>query len=636
MFMAHNDSDPTAPFTQAAGSMADIMRQQAEMAQQMYGQIFGQLGALESGDASAPPDWGAVTMQLQKLWSDYQQAVPNIANPMLPMADPARWNRLMSDWWQKMPLADPVRQQQLMTESLQLWEGVMRQFGSGSAVASEQNETATNELPRQDRRFADPKWREQPMFALIHQTYLMIAERVGAMVDEIDGLDDAAREKLRFSTRTMLEALSPDHFAMTNPLVLQRTLETGGQNLVKGTQHLIADLTKGQLTHTDPDAFEVGRNIATTPGKVVHETPLYQLIQYTPTTKDVLETPLVIFPPWINRFYILDLNEKKSFVRWCVGEGISTFMVSWKSADTSMADVTWDDYIAAQIDAIDQIRSRLEVEEVHTIGYCVAGTTLAATLSILDSRGEADKVASATFFTAQVDFENAGELKLFADDAGMDALKHAAPDGYVDGRVMAATFNMLRGTDLIWNYVINNYLMGEDYPAFDMLHWNGDVSNLPAKWHQQYLRELYRDNMLIEPNALSALGDPIDLTRVKTPSYVQAGREDHIAPAESVFRIVDHFAGPINFVLAGSGHIAGVVNPPASGKYQYWTNDGEYGSLTEFIDGATEHPGSWWPDWQTWLREHGNDTVAAKGRRTPGGPGDQIIEDAPGRYVKSR
>jgi polyhydroxyalkanoate synthase len=301
-----------------------------------------------------------------------------------------------------------------------------------------------------------------------------------------------------------------------------------------------------------------------------------------------------------------------------------------------MKDVVWDDYIRGQIEAIDHVRERLGVPSVHTIGYCVAGTTLAATLAVLARREEADKVKSATFFTAQVDFEKAGELLQFIDNQQLDMIGKLTPDGYLDGRYLAATFNSLRGKDLIWNYVVNNYLLGEDYPAFDLLHWNGDVTNLPAKWHGDYLRDLYRDNKLVQPDALSADGTPIDLTRVKTPSYIQAGREDHIAPAASVWRITDHFKGDVTFLLAGSGHIAGVVNPPAANKYQYWTGDSDAASLEEFVNGATEHPGSWWPHWLEWLETRDDARVAVKGTRKPGGKGDKVIEEAPGRYVKTR
>ncbi len=548
--------------------------------------------------------------------------------------DPARWMGLAQDWYRQMPLADPAQQQALWQEGMEVWQQVLAQYGLGAGGQEEARDAA--DMPRRDRRFADPRWRAHPAYALIHQTYLFLAERVAEMVDRIDGLSDDKREQLRFTTRTMTDAASPANFPLLNPVVMERTLETQGENLVTGMEHLLADLRRGQLSHTDASAFTLGENIAVTPGKVVHETPLYQLIQYTPTTDTVLATPLVIFPPWINRFYILDLNARKSFVRWAVEQGVTVFMVSWKSADASMKDVVWDDYVRAQIDAIDHIRARLDVPAVHAIGYCVAGTTLAGTLAVLHRRGEQDKVRSATFFTAQVDFEKAGELRNFVDDQQLAAIRGLTPEGYLDGRYMAATFNLLRGTDLIWNYVVNNYLLGEDYPAFDLLHWNGDVTNLPAKWHEQYLRDFYRDNRLVEPDALSADGTPIDLGLVETPTYVQAGKEDHIAPAESVWRITDHFAGPLKFVLAGSGHIAGVVNPPGSGKYQYWTNTGSPRTLAEFRDGAQEHPGSWWPDWIEWLREQDAATVAAKGKRKPGGRGDRVIEDAPGRYVAAR
>jgi polyhydroxyalkanoate synthase len=350
----------------------------------------------------------------------------------------------------------------------------------------------------------------------------------------------------------------------------------------------------------------------------------------------VLATPLVIFPPWINRFYILDLTPEKSFIRWAVEQGLTVFMVSWKSADATMKDVRWDDYVAAQIDAIDTVRALLDVPAAHAIGYCVAGTTLAATLAVLTARGQADRVASATFFTAQVDFADPGELKHFVDDDQMKLIANLSPDGFVDGRIMAATFNLLRGRDLIWNYVTNHYLLGEDYPAFDLLHWNGDTTNLPAEWHGSYLKDLYRDNLLVEPGRLSVLDTPLDLRTVATPTYVQAGREDHIAPAESVWKITHLFTGPLRFVLAGSGHIAGVVNPPAAGKYQYWRNDAKVTTLAEFVAGATETKGSWWPDWISWLAARDGERVPAEGARVPGNGSLPAITDAPGDYVRVR
>ncbi len=610
---------------------------QDDATRQMFGQFLP--GAPEALPEPADiQQWAMAGAKLQKMLLDYQAEQLKSGTPALTkFADPAEWAKITQGWYRQLPFADLEVQKQLWQDGLALWTGVLGQFGIGPAASGEAGaESGKANLPRTDRRFADPKWREQPVFALIHQTYLMLAEQIVAMGDRMPGLDTAQKKQLKFTSQAIVDALSPAHFPLTNPVVLERTLATKGENLVKGMEHLLTDLRKGQLTHTDPDAFELGRNIATTPGKVIHETALYQLIQYTPTTPDVLAVPLVIFPPWINRFYILDLNAKKSFIRWAVAQGVSVFVVSWKSADASLADTVWDDYVAAQIEAIDHIRARLNVPAVHTIGYCVAGTTLAATLAVLARRGEADRVKSATFFTAQVDFEHSGDLRMLVDDGQIALMESLAPDGFLDGRYMAATFNMLRGPDLIWQYVINNYLLGEDYPAFDLLHWNGDTTNLPFKWQKAYLLDLYRNNKLVEPDAMAVGGTPIDLGRIETPVYIQAGREDHIAPAQSVWRLTRHVKGPWTFVLAGSGHIAGVVNPPDAGKYQYWTNPEHVATLDAFVAGASETKGSWWPHWRAWLETQDGAMVPAKGKRVPGGKGDAVIEDAPGRYVMTR
>jgi len=512
------------------------------------------------------------------------------------------------------------------SDSLKLWQRFLDPKAAGDAAAS----------AIKDKRFKSEAW-QNPVFDWIRQSYLMIADQMLKQVDALEGLDPKQREQLRFATQGFVDAMSPSNFAFTNPDVIQKTIETRGENLLKGLSNMLNDLGKGQLTHTDDEAFEVGRNLATTPGKVIHRSPLFELIHYTPTTESVLATPLVIFPPWINRFYILDLTPEKSFIRWAVDQGLSVFMVSWKSADASLADTSWDDYVLAQIEAIDVIRDQLDVEAVHAIGYCVAGTTLAATLAYLTAKGEAAKVRTATFFTAQVDFADAGDLLNFVDDAQLDMIRQLSPEGYLDGRYMAMTFNLLRGRDLIWNYVANNYLLGQDYAPFDLLHWNGDTTNLPAKWHLSYLTDLYRDNLLVRPGALAIAGTPIDLTKVTTPSYIQAGREDHIAPAGSVWKITHLFAGPLKFVLAGSGHIAGVVNPPAAGKYQYWTNDKPAATLAEFVAGATETKGSWWPDWIAWLRGQDATEVKVKGARVPGqGKKHPALADAPGDYVRAR
>lgn len=509
-------------------------------------------------------------------------------------------------------------------ETMQLWQSVLGGGQGGSAAAD------------RDRRFSAPQWRENPVFDLVRQSYLLLCDHLLKGVDAVEGLDARQREQIRFATRTFVEALSPSNFILTNPQVIERTIQTNGQNLLTGMERMLADLRKGQLTHTDETAFELGRNIAATPGKVVRRTPLYELIQYNPVTETVDAVPLVIFPPWINRFYILDLNEKNSFIRWAVEQGLTVFVVSWKSADESMADVMMEDYVLGGIvDAVDAVRDLLDVPAVHTIGYCVAGTGLAMALAWAAANDRADIFASATFFTAQVDFSRAGELSLLVDDQQLRLIETlSAEHGYLDGRYMAATFNLLRGRDLIWNYVVNNYLMGEDYPAFDLLYWNSDTTNLPAKWHGAYLRDLYRDNRLVEPGGYLLAGTPLDLRRIETPCYIQAGREDHIAPPRSVWKLTEHLRGPWRFVLAGSGHIAGVVNPPAAGKYQYWTNPDSRGSYDEFVEGACETRGSWWPDWRDWLRQVAPGEVKAKGARRPGKGKYEALCAAPGTYVR--
>ena len=529
--------------------------------------------------------------------------------------------------------SDPMA---LMSAGAQAWAKGLETWGKmlGGVTAS----PTTDEKDRKDRRFAAPEWRENPIFDTIRQTYLRVSDQLLGTVDEIDGLDMGARERLRFATRSFVDAMSPSNFALTNPQVLKRTLETRGENLLKGLANMLKDIAAGQVTQTKPGVFEVGRNLATTAGKVIKQTSLYQLIQYAPTTSEVLKTPVIVFPPWINRFYILDLSPEKSFVKWCVDNGISLFMVSWKSADESIADATLDDYVLkGQIDAIDTVRELLGVKSVSAIGYCVAGTTLAATLAYLQARDQADKVASATFFTAQVDFSEAGDLKLFTGEETMSLLDQLTKEkGYLDGRYMAATFNLLRGRDLIWNYVVNNYLLGEEPPPFDLLYWNSDTTNLPASWHRDYLESFYKGNKLAKKGGIGIAGTPVDINQVATPTYVQAGREDHISPPQSVWKIMDHFIGPKRFVLAGSGHIAGVVNPPAAQKYQYWVNDSDARTLDAFVAAAREHKGSWWPDWLGWLKQQDGARVKAQGARIPGKGKLKAVEDAPGSYVKAR
>ncbi len=565
---------------------------------------------------------GRAQQMLMEAWADsLKGSKPWPASPPAWGAFPPAFPGLAGQ-----PATDPAS---LMTAGAQAWAKGLEAWGQAFGLP-------TQAAGKKDRRFTAPEWRENPVFDQIRQTYLALSDKLLGTVDQIEGLDDESRAKVQFATQNFVDAMSPSNFALTNPQVLKKTIDTRGENLLKGLANMLKDIAAGQLTQSKPGVFEVGRNLATTPGKVIKETPLYQLIQYTPTTDKVLETPVVVFPPWINRFYILDLNPEKSFVKWCVENGISLFMVSWKSADESIADASLDDYVLrGQVDAIDTVRDLLGVEGVHAIGYCVAGTTLAATLGYLHAKKQEKKVASATFLTAQVDFTLAGDLKLFTGPETVALLdKLTAEKGYLDGRYMAATFNLLRGRDLIWSYVVNNYLLGEEPAPFDLLHWNSDTTNLPAKWHRAYLDDLYSANKLAKAGEITVAGTPIDIDQVKTPTYVQAGREDHIAPPQSVWKIMDHFAGPTRFVLAGSGHIAGVVNPPAANKYCYWTNDEACGTLEDFVAGATEHKGSWWPDWVDWLKARSSKTIKAEGARIPGQGKLKAIEDAPGRYVK--
>ncbi len=517
-------------------------------------------------------------------------------------------------------------------KGLQLWQNLMTDLAQGNAAggAPAADKSAT------DKRFRDPAWSDHPVYSVLRQSYLLLSDSLLRSVDSVDGLDPRQKEQARFAMQGLIDAASPANFPLTNPQVVQRTIETNGNNLLVGLERMMADLERGQMRQTDVEAFTVGGNIAVTPGKVVHETPHYQLIQYSPTTKTVQETPLLIFPPWINRFYILDLSPEKSFVRWAVEQGLTVFMVSWKSADAGMAETMWDDYVAAQVDAIDTVRAVLDVESVHAIGYCVAGTTLAATLAWLAVRGRQDIVKSATYFTAQVDFADAGDLRVFVDNQHIQLIEQLVTDGYLDGRYLAATFNLLRGNDLIWSYVVNNYLLADDYSPFDLLYWNGDTTNLPAKWLRSYLEDLYRDNRLVQPDSLSVDGTPIDLRRITTPSYIQAGVEDHIAPARSVWKLVNHLSGPSRFLLAGSGHIAGVVNPPAKRKYQYWTCDEPVNGFDDFRAKAKETAGSWWPDWAAWVAAQEETQVPATKARQPGKGRLAAIEDAPGRYVLAR
>lgn len=534
------------------------------------------------------------------------------------------WETLARTWAAADPMQLMELQKQWMTDALTLWTNFATGHGPADKI--------------KDRRFKSEVWEDVPVFDLIRRSYLLASDYLTRSLDAFPGLNDEDRERLRFQAKQFVDAMSPSNFASLNPEVLAEARTTNGQSLLDGLQHLLTDLKRGQLTMTDESAFELGENIAATPGKVVFENHMFQLIQYTPTTKEVYETPIVYFPAWINKYYILDLTAEKSMVRWMVEQGFTVFIVSWKMPGEEHRNVTMDTYIQDGMEtAIDTVCKIANVKSTHTVGYCVAGTTLAAALAYFTATGEVKAVKTATFFTAQVDFTEAGDLLNYINPGMLKTLeKMGAERGYVDGRWLALSFNLLRPNDLMWTYVVNNYLKGRDYKPFDLLYWNSDSVNVPANWHQKYLKDLYQNNLLVQPGGVTVGGVPIDLKTVKVPLYLQAGREDHIAPAVSCFKLTKTFGGPFRFVLAGSGHIAGVINPPDAEKYQHWILP-EGVAFPDTLDGflakAKEVPGSWWPDWRDWLIPQSGTKVPA---RQPGSKDFPPIEDAPGRYVRER
>jgi polyhydroxyalkanoate synthase subunit PhaC len=489
-----------------------------------------------------------------------------------------------------------------------------------------------------DRRFRDDAWKDNEVFDFIKQSYLLSARFVQDVVTQVDGLDKHTAQKVDFYARQFIDAMSPSNFLLTNPEVLRKTAETGGENLLKGLNNLLNDLERGKgqlrIKMTDFDAFNVGENIGVSAGKVVYQNDLMQLIQYTPTTETVLKRPLLIGPPWINKFYILDLRPKNSFVRWAVAQGHTVFVISWVNPDERLAAKGFEDYMKeGYLAALDAIEQATGEREVNAIGYCLGGTLLASTLAYMAAKGD-DRIKTATFFVTMMDFQEAGELGVFIDEEQLRVLEDKMNKrGYLEGSEMATTFNMLRANDLIWSFVVNNYLLGNDPFPFDLLYWNADSTRMPARMHSFYLRKMYQENMLAQANGIALDGVPIDLARIKTPAYFLSTREDHIAPWKSTYRGTQLLGGPTRFVLAASGHIAGVVNPPDGGKYGHWINKEVPPDPDTWLQGATEMAGSWWPDWQRWVTSFAKAQVPA---RHPGDQGLQAIEDAPGSYVKVR
>ena len=544
-----------------------------------------------------------------------------------------QWTAMWADWGRTLAAADPGRLQKMASD---YWTDAMMLWAS---MLTGRPETMPAAARGADKRFTGSAWEDAPVFDMIRRSYLLASHYVSEGLGAFDSLPEGERKKLAFQARQFVDAMSPANFAALNPEVLALAQATNGESLVSGLSHMLEDLKRGKLTMTDETAFEVGRNVAATEGAVVYESPLFQLIHYKPTTAEVHEIPLVIFPPWINKYYILDLTPGKSFIRWAVEQGLSVFVVSWAQGSEALKDMGLEDYaVEGELDAINQVLKATGAPATHAIGYCVAGTVLSATLAYMAATGQAGKVRSATFFTAQVEFSEAGDLLNFVTPAMLDTVDQlSAQQGYLDGRWLSTTFNLLRPTDLMWNYVVNNYLKGKEYSPFDLLYWNSDPTNVPGRFMKEYLGGLYRDNLLVQPGGITVKGVPIDLKLVETPAYIQAGKDDHIAPRQSCFKLTKAFSGEQRFMLAGSGHIAGVVNPPSSGKYQHWTlPDGMEtpATLEEFEAAATETKGSWWPDWIDWIAPRSGKMVKA---RVPGkAKGFPAIEPAPGRYVKER
>src|SRR5690349_12384491 len=532
-------------------------------------------------------------------------------------------------------MANPGR---LVAAGLGFWQDYMSLWQNTARRVMGMETEPVIDSPSSDRRFKDDAWRENEVFDFIKQSYLLSARYVQNVVHSAEGLEPKSAQKVDFYTRQFVDAMSPSNFLMTNPEVLRKTAETGGENLLKGLSHLLADLERGKgqlrISMTDDSKFRVGENIAVSPGKVVFQNDLMQLIQYNPATEQVLQRPLLIFPPWINKFYILDLRPKNSFVRWAVEQGHTVFVVSWVNPDERLAEKGFDAYMQEGVyAALDAVEKATGERDVNAIGYCLGGTLLATTLAHMAARGD-DRIKTATFFVTMTDFEEAGELGVFIDEEQLRSLEDKMQKrGFLEGSEMAGTFNMLRANDLIWSFVVNNYLLGQEPFPFDLLYWNDDSTRMPAAMHSFYLRRMYQENKLVEPGGITLGGVPIDLRKIATPTFLLSTKEDHIAPWKSTYAATQLYRGPIRFVLAASGHIAGVVNPPAAEKYHHWTNAKLPDDPDAWLADAKQQPGSWWPEWARWVAKHGGGKVPA---RQPGDGKLKPIEDAPGSYLAVR
>ncbi|NIA67072.1 class I poly(R)-hydroxyalkanoic acid synthase [Pelagibius litoralis] len=568
----------------------------------------------------------------QKLVSEFLERQQQEGNGGASALDPMNIGAAFMEMTSKM-MADPAK---MMQAQMTLWQDYMRLWQSTAQRMMGQEADPVAAPERGDRRFKHSEWDENELFDYVKQSYLLTARWMQSTVKDVEGLDDKTAQKVDFYTRQFVDAMAPSNFLMTNPEVLKETLESGGENLVKGLENLLDDLERGKgrlkIKMTDTEAFELGANIAVTPGKVVYQNDLMQLLQYEPTTKQVNKRPLLIIPPWINKFYILDLRPKNSFIRWAVEQGHTVFVISWVNPDEKLAAKTFEDYMMeGPLDALNAIEKATGEKDANVIGYCLGGTLLACTLSYMAAKKD-NRVKSATFFTTMMDFSDSGELGVFIDEVQLAALEEKMNQkGYLEGAEMATTFNMLRANDLIWSFVVNNYLMGKDPFPFDLLYWNSDSTRMPAAMHSFYLRNMYQENRLPEPGGIRLKGVDIHLSKIKVPASLISTREDHIAPWKATYAATQMLGGPVKFILAGSGHIAGVVNPPEAKKYGYWTNAKNPTTPDDWINAASEHGGSWWPEWGKWVGGYSDGKVAA---RKPGDGKLKVLEDAPGSYAK--
>lgn len=588
-------------------------------------------------------NWARITEQSQKLMAEMaarQQPEPTHP-PVAPLHAPANPDPLnvggaFMEIAQHL-MADPAK---LAEAQMKLWQDYAKLWANSTDRFLGREVTPLVEPDKGDKRFKDAGWQDGAVFDFLKQSYLLTSRWVQSTMSQAEGVDPKVARKAEFYAKQFLDALSPSNFVLTNPEVMRATIESNGENLVKGWENLLEDLERGKgklaVKMVDSKAFTVGETIATAPGKVVYQNDLMQLLQFEPTTKQVYRRPLFIVPPWINKYYILDLKPQNSFIRWMVDKGYTVFVVSWNMPDETTTDKTFESYMREGIlEGLDAVKKATGEDEVTAIGYCIGGTLMACTLAWMAQK-KIDRIKAVTFFAAQVDFTEAGELSVFTDEETLTYLENLmAEKGYLDGGEMATTFNMLRANDLIWSFVVNNYLLGKEPFPFDLLYWNADCTRMPAKMHGFYLRNMYQKNLLSQPGQLELAGEKLDLRQIKIPVYLQASKDDHIAPYRSVYKATQLYGGPVRFMMAGSGHIAGVINHPDAKKYQHWRNETETNppNVEDWIKGAKEYPGSWWDDWDAWLAPKSGEKVPA---RKPGDGKLKVIEPAPGSYVKKR